>query len=387
MHDDLLVARLAKLRSAMESAGVAAVLTADPINIGYATGSRNMTVFGLMGSTRFALVLLDGPVVMWEFAGCEHLLAGLPTVDEIRIAPGITSSAGGAYRDNVERWVGEVAELVGRHAPGGVVAIEKFDLAVTDALRARGLTLVPGTEVVFAARITKLPGEIELLHEAARRVEHGLDVMAGQIAPGRTEIDVWADFHRELIAGEGEYISTRLAQAGARTYPYFNEAGPNPLASGDLYCIDTDAVGYAGYAVDISRAYLCGDADATADQQGLHRLTFEQLRHNAALIAPGVSFESFARNAWRVPSRLADYRYYCLAHGIGVSGEGPNLGPAVDGVPYQVPGEFVPGMVICVESYLGDAALGFGIKLEDQYVVTDHGTELMTAAAFDARLS
>ena len=77
-----MAARLDRLRSVMTSLDVQAVLTADPINIFYATGMRNMSVFSMMDAARFALINVEGPVIVWEFAGAEHLAKGSVTVDE-----------------------------------------------------------------------------------------------------------------------------------------------------------------------------------------------------------------------------------------------------------------------------------------------------------------
>jgi hypothetical protein len=63
----------------MRAMNVSAVLTSDPINILYATGSRNMTVFGMMGPSRFLLHCVDGPTILFEFNLGEHLAAGIPT--------------------------------------------------------------------------------------------------------------------------------------------------------------------------------------------------------------------------------------------------------------------------------------------------------------------
>ena len=41
---------------------------------------------------------------------------------------------------------------------------------------------------------------------------------------------------------------------------------------------------------------------------------------------------------------------------------------------------------MCVESYVGHTDDGFGIKLEDQYRITDSGAELMTTSPFDDAL-
>ena len=73
-----------RLSSTMRAMNVSAVLTSDPINILYATGSRNMTVFGMMGPSRFLLHCVDGPTILFEFNLGEHLAAGIPTITEIR---------------------------------------------------------------------------------------------------------------------------------------------------------------------------------------------------------------------------------------------------------------------------------------------------------------
>jgi Xaa-Pro aminopeptidase len=185
------------------------------------------------------------------------------------------------------------------------------------------------------------------------------------------------------VAHEGEYVSTRLAQAGTRTFPYFQEAGSHLLADGDLFCIDTDAIGVGGYGVDLSRAYLCGERPPSRRQLELHGLSLEQLGHNSSLLGPGVSFADFARDAWPVPDDYAPHGYYCLAHGLGMSGEYPYV-PVDSSTPLD--GGFEPGMVICVESYIGDEASHQGVKLEDQFLITSTGAERLTTTPFDARL-
>jgi len=78
----------------MERLDVEWVLTADPINITYATGVRNMNVFSMMGPSRLVLVGVNGTVVVWEFAGSEHLSRSVSLIDEVRTAPGLTALSG-----------------------------------------------------------------------------------------------------------------------------------------------------------------------------------------------------------------------------------------------------------------------------------------------------
>ena len=177
-------------------------------------------------------------------------------------------------------------------------------------------------------------------------------------------------------------------QSGTRTFPYFQEAGARRMQSGDLVCFDTDALGYLHYAVDFSRTFLCGDVPAGSKQKHLYKRAFDQLHHNAAFLGPGVTFEDFARKAWPVPPEHRGHGYYCLAHGLGLCGEFPYVPHAFDGVPYTFEGGFEPGMVICVESYVGAETESEGVKLEDQFLITETGAERMTNYPFcDALLS
>lgn len=375
--EGLAASRAARLRAVMRLNAIPAVLTSEAIDIVYACGARNMTVFSLMGPFRFVLVFADGPTVLWEFAGCEHLAAGLAEVDEVRVAPGITPLAGAGYRAAIAGFAAEVAALCAAHGTD-CLHVAGFDHPATDALRAAGLRLGDAHRPFTEARRVKRPAEIAVMREAVRRVEAAAADLEGAMAPGRSEVEVWSAFHRHLIANEGEYVSTRLFQSGERTFPYFQEAGPRRMRAGDLVCFDTDALGWQGYAVDFSRTFLCGDGAATPRQRALYARAHAQLCHNAALLGPGVSYEAFARAAWPIPAEHRGHGYYCLAHGLGLCGEYPYVPHYHPGEPYGLEGTFEPGMVVCVESYVGAEADAQGVKLEDQFLITEAGVERMT---------
>lgn len=385
-HHVLIRTRHARLRSVMRAMDVPALLTSDPINIVYACGARNMTVFSLMGPFRFVLVCADGPTILFEFAGCEHLVTGNPVVSEVFAAPGLTALSGPGYRAAIAGFAAAIAAHLKAATDDARLAVEGFDMPVTDALRDAGLTLSEAGLPLSVARLVKQPAEIAVMREAAARVEAAAGSLHAAIRPGVPEVEVWAEFHRHLIATDGEYVSTRLFQSGERTFPYFQEAGPRKMQAGDLVCFDTDALGYMGYAVDFSRTFLCGDAPATQVQRDLHTRAHAQLTDNAALLRPGVTFEEFARAAWPIPPEHRGYGYYCVAHGLGLCGEFPYIPHAFADTPYPLEGQFEPGMVICVESYIGAEAAAQGVKLEDQYLITDTGADRMTTYPFEAAL-
>jgi len=382
----LIASRRDRLKSIMRARCIPAVLTSNPINILYASGARNMTVFSLMGPFRMVLLFADGPTILYEFAGCEHLVAQNSCVDAVLPAPGLTPLSGGYYLQSVRHFAAEINDFCARYSGENLLAVEGFDPPVADALRGAGLRLADATGVFSEARIIKTPPEIATMQEAVRRVEAAAAEMEAGIVPGAKEVEVWATFHRHLIATEGEYVSTRLFQSGPRTFPYFQEAGSRRMVEGDLVCFDTDALGWQGYAVDFSRSFLCGDGPASSTQRQLYTQAYDQLETNAALLGPGVSYEDFARAAWPVPEEMRGHGYYCLAHGLGLCGEFPYVPHAFDGHPYSFDGAFEEGMVICIESYLGTEAAAQGVKLEDQFLITRTGAERMTTYPFSKEL-
>src|SRR6266436_3126146 len=72
--------RLDRVRAELKRRDYMGCLLADPINIRYATGSRNMQVWTLHAPARWAFV----PVVLYEFMSSKHVNDGIETIDEIR---------------------------------------------------------------------------------------------------------------------------------------------------------------------------------------------------------------------------------------------------------------------------------------------------------------
>lgn len=382
---DLLPARAARVREMMRKADCPALVIVDPVNILYATGATNMSVWGMRSPARYLLMFADGPSILYDFRGCAHLARGLPTIDDIRQAEGLCHvSSGGEPAAAAARFAAAIGGAMAEHAPGERrLGIDRLPFHTVDALRARGLTLSDADAVFSAARRIKLAVELPYVREAVARVEQAAGELEAAIRPGLTEVEIWAEFHRRFIAGGGSYVSTRLMQSGAATFPYFQEAGTRAVGQGELICFDTDVTGHAGYAVDFSRTFRVGGGRPTDDQRMLYDRAREQLAWNADLIRPGVAFADIAARAWVVPEEHRQSRYYCIGHGLGMSGEHPNIPHMEPGKTYPLAGAVEPGMVICVESYVGSAASGQGVKLEDQLLVTDNGVETLSRYRFD----
>ena len=70
-----------------------------------------------------------------------------------------------------------------------------------------------------------------------------------------------------------------------------------------------------------------------------------------------------------------------------MAGEFPNI-PHMDdtGSNYPLLGHLEPGMIICLESYIGWERSQEGVKLEDQFLIREDRVERMSNYHFDDRL-
>jgi len=380
--------RLQRLREQMIQRDLGAAVLVDPVNIRYATDSRNMQIFTARNPARYVFIAAEGPVVLFDFAGCEHLAAGLDTIDEIRIATTASYvAAADGLADTTRAWAREIHELVRRHGGGNRrVGVERFNAAAAFALRDLGLDVVDAQEPVERARCIKVPGEVDLMRASMAVVEAGVARLREAIRPGATETAVWSALWQHIVEHDGDYIETRLLNSGPRTNPWFQETSSRVIQAGDLVCLDTDVVGCHGYYSDFSRTFVCGDVPPTPTQRGLYQLAYEQLQHNLELMRPGLTFGEVSARGWRIPQRYHKHRYYLLAHGDGMTGEYPYILYPDDYRESVYDGVIEPDMVLCVESFIGAEDGGEGVKLEQQVLITETGHELMSTFPFEEAL-
>ncbi len=76
--------RLARLRAELARRDYMGCLLAEPINIRYATGSRNMQIWTLHAPGRWAFVPTQGPITLYEFTSSMHVNDGIETIAELK---------------------------------------------------------------------------------------------------------------------------------------------------------------------------------------------------------------------------------------------------------------------------------------------------------------
>jgi Xaa-Pro aminopeptidase len=379
--------RLARTRAEMAKRDLAGVVLYDPLNIRYATGTRNMSIIHCMHTpSRFVFIPLEGPVTLFEYRTCEHLVEGIETIQQVHPAVSWNYFSSGPNREaRATRWADQLAEVI-RQACGDErrIGFDHLDPLGTDLIRERGIEVLDGQEPLEHARSVKSGDEIACMKIAVAACEAGMARMYEALTPGITENQLWAILHEVNIANGGEWIETRLLASGPRTNPWMQECSDKIIRPGELVAFDTDLVGAFGYCADISRTWFCGPGKPTDEQKRLYRIAWEQIEHNMAQVKAGMTFRELSERGKQLDDEFAAQRYVSMAHGVGLADEYPVIAYPQDfGGTAGYDGVVEENMCLCFESYTGAEGGREGVKLEQQVRVTETGCELLSVFPYE----
>lgn len=236
---------------------------------------------------------------------------------------------------------------------------------------APALTLVSATTVTAGCRGVKDAHELGLMRLASEVTLKAYEAAYRALKEGMTQDD-FADLvsvaHRRLGFSGG---------AGVQVGPYsalpHGSVTPQVIREGTILLMDGGCA-VEGYRSDISRTFVLGKATAKMKEV----FAIEQRAQQAALAAarPGVECQAVDAAARKVITDAGygpDDKYFThrVGHGIGMDGHE---------WPYLVRGntqKLEPGMTFSDEPgiYIPGE---FGVRLEDDMVITEGGAELMT---------
>jgi Xaa-Pro aminopeptidase len=333
----------------------------------------------------YLFVTTEGPTIYFDGAGGRVTASGLETISEVclDVLPLSFMFAGSRFEEWAKRWAHQISELVSLYCSGTRrLAFEYIEPSIIEVFAKQGVATFSAASLMQMARAIKSPEEILCMNHAIAIAEDGMWCMRSALRPGLTEIELWSLLWRANISAGGDWIEGRLLSAGDRTNPWLQEASSRKIRPGELVCFDTDMIGPLGYSADISRTLHCGPGAPTAYQKDLYRRAYDEIHHNIQLMQPGATFRDIARRSYKQDEKFRDQHYVCISHGIGLADEWPVIYyPQEEAMMYD--GELMPGMAICVESYVGELGGREGVKLEQQILITEDGNELLSKFPFE----
>jgi Xaa-Pro dipeptidase len=177
----------------------------DPLIVRYATGSRNMSVWLLRNLARYCFVPVEGKPTLFGFPNfnCQLLSRVNEILAEVRPAKAHAFTMAAEHRDTVATaWAAEIVDLLRSCGGlGGRLAIDRLDPPGYCSLVKHGVTLGDGLEVAERARLVKSVAEIELIDNAVRVAERGIDRMQNVLRPGLTESELGSNYTPQHSSG------------------------------------------------------------------------------------------------------------------------------------------------------------------------------------------
>lgn len=379
--------RLAKVQREMQARDIGALVLTDTMNIRYCTGIAVMPLWTATNLAHYILVPAHGDPAIFEYPLSQFRVEPFwPGVRPARYWQ--ARFADELAPEKSDEWAAEIKDVLRQWGVADArIGIDCLDYYGFSGLQKQGLHLTDADLTVEAARILKTMDEIELMRQSATVAEAALYDMEQAIRPGITENELLAVFWHRMLALGGEHCFTRLLASGYKTNPWFHEAGSKMVRPGDLVGIDTDMIGPEGYACDISRTFLCGDAKAaTPVQKEAYTVAHDFIQQTIELIKPGVSYHDFLEKLPPLPEAYRAQQYSTVVHGIGTDDEPPFI-PFPGGLWTLMPeGEFVENMVVSVECYAGKVGEQDGVKLEDEVWITADGPTVISLYPYEAKL-
>lgn len=223
-------------------------------------------------------------------------------------------------------------------------------------------------------RRRKYPDEVEVLRYAIQATEVAYTEARNILTPGLSELSLYASMRSAAINAVGEPLSAwgndfRSGEPGG--FPR-----QRPAAAGEIAVLDI-GVGVRGYRSDLCRSFAV-DRKPTDLQLKAHARVLKALDHAEMNIRPGASCKKLFEEIHTQLDGWNGYSFYHhLGHAIGLDAhETPRLNPYWDDT-FQV------GDVVAVEPGLYGDDLRAGLRLEQNFLVTETGVERLSNFPLD----
>ena len=235
--------------------------------------------------------------------------------------------------------------------------------------RIPGVAIEDRTQLLPSMRAVKSSAELALMERAVVATAAGFEACLRAIKPGMREKDLAdllvATYHShdcepayELIVGAG--------LNGTILHYIDNSAA---IAETDLVVMDC-AASYRGYASDVTRT-LPASGVFSAEQREIYQVVLEAELAGIAAARPGATYTDVDAAARAVIEKAGygDAFIHGTSHPVGI--EVHDITPD---------GPLKPGMVITVEPGIYLPERSFGVRIEDDILVTESGNRDLTSA-------
>ncbi len=354
MNAKLIGARIDALRDRLQKAGIDYFLATKQANVAYLTGFDGDDSWALI-SPRLVRLITDSRYTQQARLRCRCKIVE-------RTGP-------------MHQTVAKILAGTGREKT--LAAENTLSIGTYDVLRKNlPVRLIHRKDMVENLRRTKDAGEIAMICRAAEIAAAAFKQIIAKIRPGLCESELAAMLDYNILKlGAANAFKTIVAFGANASMPHYQPKNAK-LRANDTILIDFGA-SCGGYCCDITRSFCFG---RPSRQYGLAHRAVVQAQHAVIQrIKPGVNAIELDVLAKKIIKKAGFKPYgHGLGHGTGLE---VHEKPVVSSLSKDV---LQAGDIITVEPGVYIAGK-FGIRIEDDVLVTDAGCEILTqeTASFD----
>ncbi len=269
--------------------------------------------------------------------------------------------------DQWKECLGVLEKAAGKQCQGRNLGVEFSSFGRHWSIEPRRLADVEPT--LYRLRRRKDADELRMIKKAIAGTRRMYERAREIIEPGISELEV---FNQLQSAAVNEF-SEMLTGTG-NDYRCGERGGPpraeRVAAAGELFILDLGPA-FRGYFADNARTIAVSSPTLVQQEAWTHVVGV--LEHVQQTVRPGVSAQALFREAEEIlgAAPVGQFNHH-LGHGIGLfPHEAPHLNPNWDDT-------FEEGDVFTAEPGLYAPELRAGLRIENDYLVTPHGVELLT---------
>jgi Xaa-Pro aminopeptidase len=220
-------------------------------------------------------------------------------------------------------------------------------------------------------RLVKEPRELERMRRAIAATERGMRAAMRAARPGMREFELKAIIESEFRAAGARRLAFPSIVGVARNAAIAHYmGGDNEIRAGDLILADIGAE-FESYAADITRTFPV-DGRFTPEQRRIYETVLRAQEAAAGQLRAGAVYEDLERTATNVIEAAGhrDAFWHGLGHFVGLDVH--DVGDTAQPLP--------AGAVLTIEPGIYLPERNFGIRIEDEYLVTAAGNEHLSRA-------
>ncbi|MGI9471885.1 MAG: M24 family metallopeptidase [Rubripirellula sp.] len=345
--------RLRRLTALLPKVEVEAFLVTDETNVKYLSGFTGDSSY-LLVTAAGTTILSDGRYETQIAQECEGIASIIRTPSQF--LPDLTQSA---LNDSGLKTIGIESDHL---------TLSAFEFL---SQRCQEMELVPVSGVVESLRMIKDENEIETTRKAVSIAQRAFQSVIPMLTPADTEREIAHELEAKMrcLGAVGCSFAPIVAAGPAGALPHYH---PSDSVIGDAGTLLIDwGANYKGYASDLTRTLH--RPHATEKFQRAYQAVLDAQLAAIAEIRPGVEASQVDAAARKVLERagMADAFKHGLGHGTGLQ---IHESPRMSAISEET---LASGMIITVEPgvyFEGE----FGIRIEDDVLVTETGHEVLS---------